>query len=60
MRSLLRIVCVGAAVVIAYSHARAEKTMTIDFVGEWCFDSQDKNVSGYMLPTSGDPPRYLP
>ena len=56
MHSLLRIVCVAAAVVIACSHARAaEKTMTIDFVREWCFDSQDKNVSWYMLPTSGDP-----
>jgi hypothetical protein len=46
MHSLLRIVCVAAPVVIACSHA----TMTIDFVGEWCFDSQDKNVSWYMLP----------
>jgi hypothetical protein len=56
MHSLLRIVCVAAAVDIACSHARAaEKTMPIDFVGEWCFDSQDKNVSWYMLPTSGDP-----
>jgi len=56
MHSLFRIVCVAAAVVIACSHARAaEKTMTIGFVGEWCFDSQDKNVSWYMLPTSGDP-----
>jgi hypothetical protein len=52
MHSLLRIVCVAAAVVIAYSHARAaEKTMTIDFVGDWCFDSQDKNVSWYKLPS---------
>jgi hypothetical protein len=50
MRSLLRIGCVAAAVVIACSYARAaEKTMTIDFVGEWCFDSQDKNVSWYMF-----------
>ena len=52
MHSLLRIVCVAAAVVIACSHARAaEKTMTIDFVGDWCFDSQDKNVSWYKLPS---------
>jgi hypothetical protein len=33
-------------------HARAaEKTLTIDFVGDWCFDSQDKNVSWYKLPS---------
>src|SRR6516165_5367326 len=52
MHSLLRIVCVAASVVIACSHARAaEKTMTIDFVGDWCFDSQDKNVSRYKLPS---------
>jgi len=49
---LLRILCVAAAVVIACSHASAaEKTMTIDFVGDWCFDSQDKNVSWYKLPS---------
>jgi hypothetical protein len=52
MHTLLRIVRVAAAVVIACSHASAaEKTMTIDFVGDWCFDSQDKNVSWYKLPS---------
>ena len=52
MHTLLRIVRVAAAVVIACSHASAaEKTMTIDFVGDWCFDSQDKNVSRYKLPS---------
>jgi hypothetical protein len=48
----LRIVCFVASVATACSDARgAEKTMTIDFVGEWCFDSQDKNVSWYKLPS---------
>jgi hypothetical protein len=57
MHSLLRIVCVAAAVVIACSHARAaEKTMSIDFVGDWCFDaemtkSSPKNESWYKLPS---------
>jgi hypothetical protein len=55
MHSLLRIVCVAAAVVIACSHARAaERTMPIDFVGDWCSPSQDyaaKNTTWYTLPS---------
>ena len=55
MHSLLRIVCVAAAVVIACSHARAaEKTMTIDFVGEWCYASEERNVTSYTLPSWTD------
>jgi hypothetical protein len=52
MHSLLRIVCVAAAVVIACSHARAaEKTMPTDFVGDWCFQSQDAANTAYILPS---------
>jgi hypothetical protein len=35
----------------AESHAKKSKTMTIDFVGDWCFASQDRNVSWYQLPS---------
>ena len=55
MYSLLRIVCVATAVVTACSHARAaEKTMPIEFVGDWCFSGRDdvaKNKDWYMLPS---------
>jgi hypothetical protein len=55
MHSLLRIVCVAAAVFIACSQARAsEKTMPIDFVGDWCSPSRDdaaKNTAVYTLPS---------
>jgi hypothetical protein len=52
MHSLLRIFCVAAAVVIACSHARAaDKTMPIDFVGDWCFQSQDAANADYQLPS---------
>jgi hypothetical protein len=49
---MLRIVCVVAASVIACSHARAaEKTMPINFIGEWCYDSQDNKTTTYVLPS---------
>jgi hypothetical protein len=54
MHSMLRSVCVVAVAIVASSDARgAEKllTMTIDFVGDWCFESQDKNISWYKLPS---------
>jgi hypothetical protein len=55
MHSLLRIVCVATAVVIACSHARAaEKTMPIYFVGDWCSPWRDdvtKNTAMYTLPS---------
>ena len=55
MHSFLRIVCVPTAVVIACSHARAtEKTMPIDFVGDWCSPWRDdaaKNTALYTLPS---------
>jgi hypothetical protein len=48
----LRIVCVAAAGVIACSHARAaEKTMPIQFIGEWCYSSQENNTTYYKLPS---------
>jgi hypothetical protein len=53
MHSLLRIVCVAVAVVIAsYVHA-AEKIMmmTIDFVGDWCFSDLNNNTASYRLPS---------
>src|SRR6266478_667181 len=52
MQKLLRIVCVAAAGVIACSHARAaEKTMPINFIGEWCYSSQENKTTSYTLPS---------
>jgi hypothetical protein len=49
---MLRIVCVAAAGVIACSHARAaEKTMPINFIGEWCYSSQENKTTSYTLPS---------
>jgi hypothetical protein len=51
----LRTVCVAAAVAIScgYAHA-ADKTMTIDFVGDWCSPFRDKGMSMYTLPSWTD------
>jgi hypothetical protein len=52
LRACPRGIAVIAMVTCLSMTARAaEKTMTIDFVGDWCFDSQDKNVSWYKLPS---------
>jgi hypothetical protein len=52
---MLRIICGAAAGVIACSHARAaEKTMSINFVGDWCYSSQEKNTTSYTLPSWTD------
>jgi uncharacterized protein YecT (DUF1311 family) len=49
---MLRIACVAAAGVIACSHARAaEKTMPINFIGEWCYASQESKTTSYTLPS---------
>jgi hypothetical protein len=50
---MLRIICiVAAAGVIACSHARAaDETLSINFVGDWCYASQDKNTTSYTLPS---------
>jgi hypothetical protein len=49
---MLRIVCAAAAGIIACSHARAaEKTMPINFIGEWCYSSQENNTTSYTLPS---------
>ena len=49
---MLRSICVAAAVVFASSHARAvEKTMSINFVGDWCFASQEDKTTSYTLPS---------
>ena len=49
---ILRIVCMAAAGVIACGHARAaEKTMTINFVGDWCYESQEDKMTTYTLPS---------
>ncbi|OSJ36488.1 hypothetical protein BSZ19_04085 [Bradyrhizobium japonicum] len=49
---MLRIACVAAAGAIACSHANAaEKTMPINFIGEWCYSSQEKSVTDYVLPS---------
>jgi hypothetical protein len=55
MHGMLRTACVAAVASIACNHAHAAEkilSMTIDFVGDWCFDSQeDKNISWYTLPS---------
>jgi hypothetical protein len=49
---MLRIVCVAAAAVIACSHARAaEKTIPINFVGDWCYTSRENKTTWYVLPS---------
>src|SRR3979411_3007759 len=59
---MLRIVCVAAVGVIACSHARAaEKTMPINFIGEWCYSSQENKKSGRSEPeTAKIPLRDMP
>jgi hypothetical protein len=49
---ILRMLCVAAAGVIACSHAlAAQKTMPINFIGEWCFSSQETKTTSYQLPS---------
>jgi hypothetical protein len=52
MQSLLRTIWAAVAAVIVCSHARAaERTMPIDFVGDWCFSSVDDKTTEYKLPS---------
>lgn len=49
---MLRIFCVAAAGVIACSHARAAGiTMPINFIGEWCYSSQENKTTSCTLPS---------
>lgn len=49
---MLRIACVAVAGVVACSYARAaEKTMPINFIGEWCYSSQENKMTSYTLPS---------
>jgi hypothetical protein len=49
---MLRTVCVAAASLIASSHASAaEKTMPINFIGDWCYLSQEDKTTSYQLPS---------
>jgi hypothetical protein len=49
---MLRLVFVVTVGVIACSQARAaEKTMPINFVGEWCLTSQVDKITTYALPS---------
>lgn len=49
---ILRSICAAAAVIITGSHARAvEKTMPINLIGEWCYSSQEKEMTSYTLPS---------
>ena len=49
---MLRFICVAAAVVIASTRALAvEKTMPINFIGEWCYSSQENKTTSYTLPS---------
>jgi hypothetical protein len=49
---MFRITCLVAAAVIACGHARAaEATMPINFIGEWCYSSQEDKTTSYTLPS---------
>ena len=49
---ILRSICAATAVLIASGHARAvEKTMSINFVGDWCYSSQENKTTSYTLPS---------
>ena len=49
---MLRIACLAALGVVACSHARAaDKTMPINFIGEWCYSSQENKTTSYTLPS---------
>ena len=49
---MLRSICVAAVVVFASSHARAvERTMSINFVGDWCYSSREDKMTSYTLPS---------
>ena len=49
---MLRTICLVAAAVITCSHARAAETaMPINFIGEWCYSSQEDKTTSYTLPS---------
>jgi hypothetical protein len=49
---LRRIIGAGIAGVVASSHAfAADKTMPINFVGDWCHSNQDGRTISYQLPS---------
>jgi hypothetical protein len=49
---MLRVAFIAAAGVIACSHARAaEKTMPVNFIGEWCLASQVDTMTYYAMPS---------
>jgi hypothetical protein len=52
MHCSTRIISLAAAMIIGGSTApAAEKTMPIDFVGDWCFSSVDGGTTEYKLPS---------
>ncbi len=49
---MLRIGCLAVASVIVCGQAvAAEKTMPINFIGEWCYSSQENKTTSYTLPS---------
>ena len=48
---MLRTVCVAAAVVACSHASAAEKTIPINFVGDWCFASLENKTTSYLLPS---------
>ena len=49
---LVRIGCIATAGIIACSDARAaDKAMPINFIGEWCYSSQENKTTSYTLPS---------
>jgi hypothetical protein len=52
---MLRIILVAAAGAIACSHAcAADNALSINFVGDWCYASQEANTTSYTLPSWTD------
>jgi hypothetical protein len=49
---VLRTTCLVAAAIVACSHAHAaEPSMTINFVGDWCYESQEDSTTSYTRPS---------
>ncbi len=49
---MLRILCFAAAGFVTFEHAcAAERTMSIHFVGDWCFESAENTTTTYALPS---------
>jgi hypothetical protein len=48
---MLRMFCIAAVLFACCPAHAAKKAMPIDFLGEWCFASQDATTTHYTLPS---------